>query len=302
MYSEPGAGRTAPLGLASGLGNSRWSAHSFAHRDSAIVDAAAVTAREAAPTLGGLLNSVDTSSHTSEQEWVALVRAIASGDTSAFGTLYMSTHGIVFTSIARITGDRATAEELTVDVFHDVWRGASGLRPGQQLGGRVDHEPGSSARTSARTSGSRHARRGDARRRTETHYRRASCHRGHLLLGIDVRGSGLAREGAHRDDQVAHPLRPWQAENIFDARKWQAMSTVPTERRCEHSDRVAIYALGALPKNAASQLNAHLPALQGLPARARAIVSRRELDDRLADRRHQAQCGHAQGRGTAHLE
>ncbi len=54
-----------------------------------------------------------------------MVRAIAAGDTSAFGTLYMSTHGIVFTSLARITGDRATAEELTVAVFHDVWRGAS---------------------------------------------------------------------------------------------------------------------------------------------------------------------------------
>ena len=58
-----------------------------------------------------------------------MVRAIAAGDTSAFGTLYVSTHGIVFTSLARITGDRATAEELTVEVFHDVWRGASSYDP-----------------------------------------------------------------------------------------------------------------------------------------------------------------------------
>jgi RNA polymerase sigma-70 factor, ECF subfamily len=89
------------------------------------VNAGTVIQSEATPTLGGLLNSVETISHTSEKEWVALVRAIAAGDTSAFGTLYMSTHGIVFTSIARITGDRATAEELTVEVFHDVWRGAA---------------------------------------------------------------------------------------------------------------------------------------------------------------------------------
>jgi RNA polymerase sigma-70 factor (ECF subfamily) len=60
---------------------------------------------------------------------VALVRAIAAGDTVAFGTLYMSTHGIVFTSLARITGDRATAEDLTVEVFHDVWRGAPAYDP-----------------------------------------------------------------------------------------------------------------------------------------------------------------------------
>lgn len=93
------------------------------------VDAGKVIQCEAAPTLGGLLNSVETISRTSEKEWVALVRAIAAGDTSAYGTLYMSTHGIVFTSLARITGHRATAEELTVEVFHDVWRGASSYDP-----------------------------------------------------------------------------------------------------------------------------------------------------------------------------
>lgn len=95
----------------------------------AIVDAGTVIQSETAPTLGGLLNSVDTISHTPEKEWVGLVRAIAAGDTAAFGTLYMSTHGIVFTAIARITGHRATAEELTVEVFHDVWRAAPAYDP-----------------------------------------------------------------------------------------------------------------------------------------------------------------------------
>ena len=37
------------------------------------------------------------------------------------------------------------------------------------------------------------------------------------------------------------------------------MSTPSAEKRCEHGDRVAIYALGALPKNAASRIKAHLP-------------------------------------------
>jgi RNA polymerase sigma-70 factor, ECF subfamily len=58
-------------------------------------------------------------------EWVELVRATAAGDTSAFGTLYMRTHGIIFTSLVKITGDRTAAEELTVKVFHDVWCKAS---------------------------------------------------------------------------------------------------------------------------------------------------------------------------------
>lgn len=85
--------------------------------------------REAAPTLGELLYRDKTRPRTSEKDWLALVRAIAASDTSAFGTLYMWTHGMVFTSIVRITGDRAAAEELTVEVYHDVWRGASSYDP-----------------------------------------------------------------------------------------------------------------------------------------------------------------------------
>jgi RNA polymerase sigma-70 factor (ECF subfamily) len=38
-------------------------------------------------------------------------------------------HRIVFTLIMRITGNRQAAEELTLDVFHDVWRRASTYDP-----------------------------------------------------------------------------------------------------------------------------------------------------------------------------
>src|SRR5437764_5624276 len=34
-------------------------------------------------------------------------------------------HRMVFTLIMRITANRETAEELTIDVFHDIWRRAS---------------------------------------------------------------------------------------------------------------------------------------------------------------------------------
>jgi RNA polymerase sigma-70 factor, ECF subfamily len=39
--------------------------------------------------------------------------------------LYEMAHRVVFTLIVRITANRETAEELTLDVFHDVWRRAS---------------------------------------------------------------------------------------------------------------------------------------------------------------------------------
>jgi len=60
-----------------------------------------------------------------EQEWVAVVQAIAAGDQLALNALYEMAHRLVFTLIVRLTANRETAEELTVDVFHDIWRHAS---------------------------------------------------------------------------------------------------------------------------------------------------------------------------------
>lgn len=61
----------------------------------------------------------------SEAHWVALVRAVAAGDQAALHGLFQRTHRIVLTLTMRIVGNRETAEELTIDVFHDVWRRAS---------------------------------------------------------------------------------------------------------------------------------------------------------------------------------
>lgn len=79
----------------------------------------------AAGTLGALLYADKAKSRICEREWVDLVRAIAAGDQSALRGLYERTHRIVFTLIMRIADNRQTAEELTVDVFHDVWRRAA---------------------------------------------------------------------------------------------------------------------------------------------------------------------------------
>jgi len=85
--------------------------------------------REGNPrTLGDLLYAKQAKP-VPEAEWVALVQAIARGDQLALHTLYQRTHRLVFTLSVRITGNRATAEELTIDVFHGVWRRASEYDP-----------------------------------------------------------------------------------------------------------------------------------------------------------------------------
>jgi RNA polymerase sigma-70 factor (ECF subfamily) len=60
-----------------------------------------------------------------ERDWATLVHSIAAGDQLALHALYEMAHRIVFTLIMRITADRETAGELTIDVFRDIWRRAS---------------------------------------------------------------------------------------------------------------------------------------------------------------------------------
>ena len=75
-------------------------------------------------TLGDVLYA-KSKAPVPEQDWVALVQSIAAGDQLAIHALYDRTHRVVFTLMMRLTANRETAEELTVDIFHDVWRRAS---------------------------------------------------------------------------------------------------------------------------------------------------------------------------------
>ncbi len=79
--------------------------------------------------LGDILYADQSRARVSEDEWLRLLRAIAGGDQRALHSLYEQTHRIVFTLIARITMNRETAEEVTLDVFYDVWRKASSYDP-----------------------------------------------------------------------------------------------------------------------------------------------------------------------------
>ena len=80
---------------------------------------------DAAGVLGDLLFAGGAKPLVSEKDWVGLVQSMAAGDERALHTLYERTHRLVFTLIVRITNNREAAEELTLDVFHDVWRRAS---------------------------------------------------------------------------------------------------------------------------------------------------------------------------------
>src|SRR5262245_46224241 len=77
---------------------------------------------EGTPTLGALLGADRSLASKPEPGWVRLVESIAAGDQQALRALYERTHRIVFTLVMRICGNREVAEELTLDVFHDVWR------------------------------------------------------------------------------------------------------------------------------------------------------------------------------------
>jgi RNA polymerase sigma-70 factor (ECF subfamily) len=80
-------------------------------------------------TLGDLLYANKAKTPVAEKAWLELVQSIGRGDELALHALFTQTHRIVFTLILRITGNRETAEEVTLDVFHAVWRGASAYDP-----------------------------------------------------------------------------------------------------------------------------------------------------------------------------
>jgi RNA polymerase sigma-70 factor (ECF subfamily) len=101
------------------------SGESKAKREAAVEGQADALERKSSPaTLGDVLYA-KSKQPVPEHEWLALVQSIAAGDQLALHALYERTHRIVFTLVMRITANRETAEELTVDVFHDVWRRAS---------------------------------------------------------------------------------------------------------------------------------------------------------------------------------
>ena len=75
-------------------------------------------------TLGDLLYADKAKSRVCEQDWVGLIQSIAARDHAALRELCQRTHLVVFTLITRLVNDRQVAEELTQELFHDLWRQA----------------------------------------------------------------------------------------------------------------------------------------------------------------------------------
>ncbi|MDR4481128.1 MAG: sigma-70 family RNA polymerase sigma factor [Nitrospira sp.] len=60
-----------------------------------------------------------------EQQWRGLLARMAVGDRTALAEFYDASSANVFGLAMKILGDRPTAEEVTVDVYTQVWRRAS---------------------------------------------------------------------------------------------------------------------------------------------------------------------------------
>jgi RNA polymerase sigma-70 factor (ECF subfamily) len=84
---------------------------------------------EAEIRLGDLLYTDRSGASIPEDEWVRLVHSIAAGDQVALRDLYERAHRLVFTLAVRISGNRESAEEVTLDVFRDVWLRAAQYDP-----------------------------------------------------------------------------------------------------------------------------------------------------------------------------
>jgi RNA polymerase sigma-70 factor (ECF subfamily) len=63
------------------------------------------------------------------QDWVAQIEQIATGDQAALAQFYDVTNRLAFGLIMRILNDRSTAEEVLLDVYTQVWRQAGNYRP-----------------------------------------------------------------------------------------------------------------------------------------------------------------------------
>ena len=64
-----------------------------------------------------------------ERDWIVLVNFVAAGDQRALRQLFERTHRLVFSLIARITNSREVAEDLTIEVFSELWRRARSYDP-----------------------------------------------------------------------------------------------------------------------------------------------------------------------------
>ncbi|TKB74630.1 MAG: sigma-70 family RNA polymerase sigma factor [Nitrospira sp.] len=71
-----------------------------------------------------LVMPLETTRHVHEQEWGELIALTAQGDQAALATLYDRTSPQVYGLVLKILDNREAAEEVTLDVYTQVWRQA----------------------------------------------------------------------------------------------------------------------------------------------------------------------------------
>ncbi|WHZ16320.1 MAG: hypothetical protein OJF52_003169 [Nitrospira sp.] len=68
--------------------------------------------------------TVELRRRVQEREWGELIARTAQGDQASFTILYDASNPYVFGLVMRILGDREAAEEVTLDVYSQLWRQA----------------------------------------------------------------------------------------------------------------------------------------------------------------------------------
>jgi RNA polymerase sigma-70 factor, ECF subfamily len=71
-----------------------------------------------------LVMSSETAKLVQDQEWAQLIALTAQGDQAALATFYDRTSPHVFGLVLKILNNREAAEEVTLDVYTQVWRQA----------------------------------------------------------------------------------------------------------------------------------------------------------------------------------
>lgn len=67
-----------------------------------------------------------TAAMVRDAHWRAYVARIADGEQPALGSLYDESSTLVYSMVLRVLGNVADAEEVTMDVYTQVWKAASG--------------------------------------------------------------------------------------------------------------------------------------------------------------------------------
>jgi hypothetical protein len=85
-----------------------------------------------ASTLGEVLYAGHWNVVVLESDWVERLQSIRAGNAFALHALFERAHAPVFFLALRMVGASRTAEELTLDVFWDLWRGTARYEGGDQ--------------------------------------------------------------------------------------------------------------------------------------------------------------------------